>query len=195
MRKFNCLLRTQKVLFPHFLKASAGTGKTFAIEHIVTRLVVEEGIDLKQILVVTFTKAATRELKQRLRKRLVHSSEILLGRVKDESVLYLQDLSAEIKASYLERVTKALCFFDEAEVFTIHGFCYKVLSEYAFEAKRSTTCSSEEMQHVKTLKEEIFHTLKAEVSKDLFSPQQLDQYFKSQGRDLATISKRLLNLC
>ena len=52
------------------LEASAGTGKTYGIASIVLRLVVEEGLGIDQILVVTFTEAATAELRERVRRRL-----------------------------------------------------------------------------------------------------------------------------
>ena len=53
------------------IEASAGTGKTFTISTLVTRLIAEEGVPLEEILVVTFTNAATAELRDRVRKRLV----------------------------------------------------------------------------------------------------------------------------
>lgn len=63
---FDVLSRDLNVFDHHFLEASAGTGKTFAIEHIVTRLLIEgkPSFSIEQILVVTFTRAAARELKK-----------------------------------------------------------------------------------------------------------------------------------
>ena len=61
------------------IEASAGTGKTFTIAAAVTRLVAEEGIPLDRILVVTFTRAATAELKDRIRRRMVVSLRALRG--------------------------------------------------------------------------------------------------------------------
>ena len=52
------------------IEASAGTGKTYSIAYLVLRLVVEEGIPIDKILTVTFTKAATEELKERIRAKL-----------------------------------------------------------------------------------------------------------------------------
>ncbi|MES2345260.1 MAG: UvrD-helicase domain-containing protein, partial [Chlamydiota bacterium] len=67
--KFDVLERSLDVFQTRFLEASAGTGKTFAIEHLYVRLLIESDAPLTvpQILVVTFTKAATRELKMRIR--------------------------------------------------------------------------------------------------------------------------------
>jgi exodeoxyribonuclease V beta subunit len=53
------------------IEASAGTGKTFTISALVTRLIADEGVNLDEILVVTFTRAATAELRSRVRKRIV----------------------------------------------------------------------------------------------------------------------------
>ncbi len=61
------------------IEASAGTGKTFAISMLVLRAVVELGIDLKEILVVTYTVAATEELRGRIRSRLVQARNMLRG--------------------------------------------------------------------------------------------------------------------
>ena len=61
------------------VEASAGTGKTYTIAAAVTRLVAVEGIGLDQILVVTFTRAATAELKSRVRNRMVETLRILDG--------------------------------------------------------------------------------------------------------------------
>lgn len=72
MKEFNILDRNLSIFGPHFLEASAGTGKTFAIEHLVARLILEtkDPIAMEQILIVTFTREATRELKRRIRQNL-----------------------------------------------------------------------------------------------------------------------------
>ncbi len=95
------------------IEASAGTGKTYAIERLVLRLLTEKQLSLDQILVVTFTEKATGDLKGRLRTRLE-------GALKE---------AAEHRA----RLQEALDGFDQAHVYTIHGFCQRVLQEYAFE--------------------------------------------------------------
>lgn len=73
MQRFDCLARECPLFGPHLLEASAGTGKTFSIEHIYVRLILEskeDPIEVEQILAVTFTRAATRELKARIRANL-----------------------------------------------------------------------------------------------------------------------------
>ena len=70
MQRFDVLDPQTPLLGHHFLEASAGTGKTFAIEHITARLIEEHDFELDEILIVTFTRAATRELKVRIRDTL-----------------------------------------------------------------------------------------------------------------------------
>src|ERR1700761_143120 len=82
MKAFNILDREQKVHLNAMLEASAGTGKTFAIENIVVRLLIDPShekipMTLEKILVVTFTRAAARDLKVRIRANFVKSLKIL----------------------------------------------------------------------------------------------------------------------
>jgi exodeoxyribonuclease V beta subunit len=123
--KFDCLDPQAPLWGPHFLEASAGTGKTFAIEHIVARLLTEEEpIELGQILVVTFTRAATRELKWRIRKNL----EKLL---EDPAPSWPYWDGREIEKR--RRIENAVASFEECQIYTIHGFCARMLQEFAFE--------------------------------------------------------------
>jgi exodeoxyribonuclease V beta subunit len=97
------------------IEASAGTGKTYTIEKLVTRLLASESdISIGNLLVVTFTEKATGELKQRIRSELV-------------SLLEVDDLPGR------ERIRHAVDHFDENQIATIHGFCNRILNEYAFE--------------------------------------------------------------
>ncbi|MFW5973219.1 MAG: UvrD-helicase domain-containing protein, partial [Bacteroidota bacterium] len=119
------------------IEASAGTGKTYALTGLVVRLVLE-GTELRQILVVTFTNAATDELKTRIRSRL----RDVLAAFRDPATAsadarhyvtrYGGDASA--RAACIERLEAALLDVDEASVFTIHGFCKRVLEQSAFES-------------------------------------------------------------
>jgi len=105
------------------VEASAGTGKTYAMTTLLVRLVAQYDYSLDQILVVTFTEAATAELRRRIRARLQRAAE------RNEPAL----IRSEIE---LARVRAALLQLDEASVFTIHGFCQRVLSDGAFESGR-----------------------------------------------------------
>jgi exodeoxyribonuclease V beta subunit len=116
------------------IEASAGTGKTFTIEQLYLRLVVEEGYDVASILVVTYTKAATAELRTRIRRRLERAAEVLAGR--KASTAFYDELRTRIAdpGEAVRAIERALQGFDEAAIFTIHGFCQRVLAERAFES-------------------------------------------------------------
>jgi len=115
------------------IEAGAGTGKTHTITTLVLRLILEEALLPEQILVVTFTTAATAELRDRVRRRLQDARHILQGRSSGDAVLgALLDQSGPREIA-LARIEDALANFDRMPVFTIHGFCHRVLNEMAFE--------------------------------------------------------------
>ncbi|AKU89701.1 UvrD-helicase domain-containing protein [Vulgatibacter incomptus] len=116
------------------IEASAGTGKTYTIEHLVVELVVEAGVPIAEILVVTFTEKATSELRARVRKLLVDllaltPDKSAAATVPDERCWILDDE----KRAKLER---ALRDFDSATISTIHSFCQRILTEHAFANQR-----------------------------------------------------------
>jgi len=120
----------------NLIEASAGTGKTYTIAMLVLRFVVEHDIAIQNVLLVTFTKAATEELKDRVRSRLADARRVLAGQKDniDASVLaWLHRL--EIDPEIIKRrLDLALLDIDQAGIFTIHGFCQRVLSEHALES-------------------------------------------------------------
>src|SRR5205085_224106 len=116
------------------LQASAGTGKTFAIAALVARFVAG-GVPLSQLLVVTFTRMATGELRERVRERLVNSEAGLaraLAGVEppaDDRVLaLLADGSFEEVRERQRRLADAVAGFDAATIATTHGFCRHALA-------------------------------------------------------------------
>ncbi len=117
----------------NLIEASAGTGKTFTLTGLCLRLIVEKGLRIDQILVVTFTNAATAELKERIRSGL-HEARTAFekGRTSD---IRLSELSRVMSNRDLAtaRIRNALADFDRAAIFTIHGFCQRILQNYAFE--------------------------------------------------------------
>ena len=120
------------------LEASAGTGKTFALARIFLRLVAEEGVEVGKILTVTFTTAATDELRDRIRKLLVEAHETLLREPKaedDATISRLRTLDPQGPAEIIRRIKLAITCFDEAIISTIHGFCNQVLTEKSFETQ------------------------------------------------------------
>ncbi len=116
------------------IEAAAGTGKTYTLASLYLRLVLAER-PVREILVVTFTEAATAELKDRLRSRLRDAMEAVRvgGAGKD---LFLSRMLREVPDHARARrlLQAALGAFDEAAIFTIHGFCLRALQENAFES-------------------------------------------------------------
>lgn len=130
----------------HVVEASAGTGKTFTIATLHLRFVLEAGLPVGSVLVATFTEAATAELKARLRKNLARARE-LVGVEKAENAAERAtvqvlagvgaagpDARADALATAARRLDRALSAFDAAPVFTLHGFCQRLLTELAFES-------------------------------------------------------------
>ena len=125
------------------VEASAGTGKTYAIGMLVLRGVVELGIPIEKILIVTFTKAATEELKSRIRGRLAEARDLLQKRLDpaavkgaeeaDETLLDWLSTLTDLKLS-IQRLKLALFDIDNASIFTIHGFCQRMLVDQALES-------------------------------------------------------------
>ncbi|MCB1047758.1 MAG: UvrD-helicase domain-containing protein, partial [Calditrichaeota bacterium] len=113
------------------IEASAGTGKTWTLAMLYLRLVLEHELLPRQILVVTFTEAATAELRSRLRQRLAQALGMLDGSVPaDPDLASLLDGHDADRAR--QRLAAALEDFDGAAVYTIHGFCGRVLNDWAF---------------------------------------------------------------
>ncbi len=125
------------------IEASAGTGKTFTIAGLYLRLLLGHGSDqtrhqtpltVDQILVVTFTEAATAELRDRIRAR-IHDARLAFSRGhSDDPVIepLLNDYADHSRAAKL--LIDAERQMDEAAVYTIHGFCQRMLTQNAFES-------------------------------------------------------------
>ncbi|MGF6515869.1 exodeoxyribonuclease V beta subunit [Pseudomonas sp. BT76 TE3572] len=137
------------------IEASAGTGKTFTISALYLRLVLGHGAESSgfgrellppQILVVTFTDAATKELRERIRTRLAEAARFF----RDETPAP-DSLIAELRKEYLpeqwsgcaNRLDIAAQWMDEAAVSTIHSWCQRMLREHAFDSGSLFTQSLE----------------------------------------------------
>jgi exodeoxyribonuclease V beta subunit len=127
----------------NLIEASAGTGKTWNICGLYLRLLLERGLEVQQILVVTFTNAATAELRERVRAALVEALGYLRERrqpmgADNAFVARLLRCVEKRTATPPEQLTltldKALQHFDEAAIFTIHGFCQRALADTSFSA-------------------------------------------------------------
>lgn len=121
------------------LEASAGTGKTWSITSIAVRLLLEEVGTVEEILLVTFTRKATDELRHRLRDRLHRTELVLRGKLPETELVedqFLQHVARKWggDAEALARIATARRDVDLARVRTIHSFCNEVLAEGAFDA-------------------------------------------------------------
>ncbi len=117
------------------VEASAGTGKTFALVGLAVRLVLDGTVrDLSRLLVVTFTRAATDELRGRLRGALAETLAAVDGRAAAPSALAapFAARAASDPATARRRLARALRTVDAAAVSTIHGFCRRELEREAF---------------------------------------------------------------
>ncbi|MEX2602268.1 MAG: exodeoxyribonuclease V subunit beta [Balneolaceae bacterium] len=115
------------------VEAGAGTGKTYQIVGLYLRLLIEKKLPAGQILVVTFTRMATRELRERILSRLREAlSAIASGEYRGEDPFLKQFVRFCDGYPHAEKTLREVILnYDDVEVHTIHGFCQKVLSEEA----------------------------------------------------------------
>ncbi len=158
--------RLDVISFPlhghRLIEASAGTGKTYTIANLYLRLLTGHGdeqnkaskpVTPKEILVVTFTEAATQELRERIRSRIHLAQNIFAGKKPVPNDPFLQQLYIELPDH--KKTAKQLLIaerhMDEASIYTIHGFCNRMLSQHAFESGSlfNTTLVTDESQLLK----------------------------------------------
>lgn len=136
----------------NLIEASAGTGKTYSIAILVLRLVLENGLSIKEILMVTFTKAAVAELEERIRLFVRTAYKISQGQeTRDENIFRLVEEAVDRNGleAVQQQLRDAVLFLDETAVLTIHSFCQKTLNEFAFETDQ--LFGAEMIQDTKTL--------------------------------------------
>ena len=120
----------------HLIEASAGTGKTFNITRLYLRLLLEKKLNVQQILVMTFTNAATEEIRGRIAQTLDQALQYWQAKRTDQPVTEdpvfsrLYDHHPGEEAEHV--LQAALLELDDASVYTIHGFCNRILGELAF---------------------------------------------------------------
>lgn len=121
-----------------FIEASAGTGKTFLIEHFLVRSALFHGLQLEELALITFTRAVANELKVRLRRTFEKAAGTLLAQ--EQSYDYLSPL-LEGDVTERKRAIRLLengrASLSKAVITTIHGFCDKLLMEYAESSQES----------------------------------------------------------
>lgn len=148
MPSFNVLDAKQDIFRNTILEASAGTGKTFSIENLVVRLILEHDLSIERILIVTFTKAATRDLRVRIRKNITQVIEMIKG---IETPFDYVNPHLDDAENMIRRLQRALLVFDNASIETIHGFCFKALRENLLEGDMPLTTQYEGDQPGKTI--------------------------------------------
>ena len=126
------------------VEAGAGTGKTYNIESLYVRLILQQEAKTSEILAVTFTEAAAKELRTRIRARLTEVRQALEPSDKDKKHEWKNAIDGKLvenlvangieKSVLLNRCREALADFDAAPVFTIHGFCRRMLNDHTFES-------------------------------------------------------------
>jgi len=128
------------------IEASAGTGKTYTIGSLYLRLLLKAGennfsrpLNVEEILVVTFTDMATEELKKKIRERITDAIDKLtvFAETQDKSAFkndgFLTALSQDLDIfEAIHRLKLAEQNMDLAAIYTIHGFCRRMLMQYAF---------------------------------------------------------------
>lgn len=117
------------------IEASAGTGKTYALTSLAVRYIAERGIPANELLIVTFTRAATAELRNRVRERIVIAADHLAQLIEDDGASpgagtdeLLTHLGSRDLAERLAHLERAISEFDAANISTIHGFATQVLA-------------------------------------------------------------------
>jgi exodeoxyribonuclease V beta subunit len=169
------------------VEASAGTGKTYSITWLVVRLLLEQELRAEDLLVVTFTIAATEELDSRIR---VHINEVLArwprteieateDKLGGELWTLYQRLTLEQRDEAPKRLQHALDHFDLAQISTIHGFCGQMLRDYPLE-------SGVDAKHIQTHLTPLFEEI-AEDYRSLI----ISESSKSALRLMNVLSKKL----
>ena len=146
------------------LEASAGTGKTFALAHLVLRLVTERKLNLKELLVVTFTEAAAAELRERIGRRLNDALQALLQSQTNnsdsqtdspptdavmEEWLTLHGQDPNTRRTIASNLLEALEGLERADITTIHGFCRRSLRRQALQNGTAIeVCLENDSQHL-----------------------------------------------
>lgn len=137
---------TMPLIGQSLIEASAGTGKTYTITGLYLRYLlgmqiaqqhsspVNTPLSVEQILVVTFTDAATQEIKDRVRTRIIAARDALLGQATEDELINAVIATIDDKHRAFDLLDAAAKSMDEAAIFTIHGFCQRMLKQHAFES-------------------------------------------------------------
>jgi len=166
------------------VEASAGTGKTFLLEHLVVDRIVRGDARLEEILVVTFTEKATLELVRRLRalvaRLLAHDEPLPAGA--DADAAWALDDAARARLLEAQRA------FDRATITTIHGFCQRVMTEDAFASRRLLTQARVDSK--RAFSDAFSETLRTTLATDTRTSRYLEAWLAS-GRSTDALDRTL----
>ncbi len=209
MKSFDVLDESLDIYKSHLLEASAGTGKTYSIENIVVRLLIERREEkipptIDQILVVTFTRAATQELKGRIRSNIERVLALLIkgrqGEIWDDTYpSYLKPIfrkGEKVLKEASRDLEDALLGFDEAEIFTIHGFCYRILREVVFEKdlNNNERKSEDNPMPMLSLLEIVKDYFRTGLSPENYSSAQIHTVLKNYKNDIENVARELIRV-
>jgi len=143
------------------IEAAAGTGKTFNIQTLAARMLLEKNLPVDSLVIVTFTEKAAAELSERLRLILEMLNQVLhdktLPKAEDNerinALIEFIEQQGVSRDEQQQRLQQALRDFDDNRVSTIHGFCARVLSENAFESSIAFRVRLE--QNIKAYQEKL----------------------------------------
>jgi exodeoxyribonuclease V beta subunit len=175
------------------IEASAGTGKTQTITTIFLRLVLEHGVSVREIVVVTFTDAAASELRGRIRRRLAEALETF-----DDPARAPDDDVRAVVARYPDRsegrrrVQVAMSELDMAAISTIHSFCQRALKERAFEtgSRFDVELAPDTSQIVREIAEDYWSGRMVPLAADLYRLVQQSATRKMSGELVKLIARR-----
>jgi exodeoxyribonuclease V beta subunit len=139
----------------HLVEANAGTGKTFSIEVIFLKALLELGLQVHQILLVTFTKNVTAEMKKRVFDAIQVSYDYFQKEKKDTPFSALLEHYLTNKEQAKARLYRALVHFDENAIFSIHGFASQMNREFFIDSNLGRASSLEQALKKKAMQEAI----------------------------------------
>ncbi|HWS41028.1 MAG TPA: UvrD-helicase domain-containing protein [Arenimonas sp.] len=177
------------------IEASAGTGKTWTIGVLYLRLLLEQKLTPKQIVVTTFTNAAADELRARLRSRLIWAEKRAVSGTEsqdaeDSAALWLQERwqdDPQARHDDLQRLRLALTELDLAPISTLHGLCQRILSDCPFAA--GTLFKQDQLISGQSLLSELAKDLRRLVFQG--TDQELLKLHKLSGDKLSDLPKKL----
>ncbi|EEO27558.1 exodeoxyribonuclease V subunit beta [Oxalobacter paraformigenes] len=188
------------------IEASAGTGKTWNIGGLYLRLLLEKKREVREILVVTFTRAATDELRDRIRSRIGRALAYLEGRAADtddgfvEKLLEKRMAAGDDPQEMTALLRLAFQSFDQAAIFTIHSFCQRALALSAFSSGQafSVKAEADDSELVREAVNDFWRrhvaggrlspALSAWLEKKRFTPDRLEALLRRHlARPLATV--------